>query len=510
MPRFPFYLSNNADPGHLEIEEPSEDKIVVFYVPSEGRIAIYLDDDEEADVRVKLIAFDLSGPKMSIFPIHARGNPDDMTGKPNEFLQSKYPRIQQITIADGNYIGTDIVETALSTEDDIMMMLEDLPPCFLKDYDSGLGFAPPYKVIIDVVEELSKCKEILIDVDCETGPDDEEETFFIATKDFEWIRKFINRTATHSQNAARSVKRASTFNFLAGKLGKPLVEVEVGRSTLRKQFTEALIQGEDTLSPADQALMVEVLTKHTNSIVKAKPEKLTSLKRNIELVTLDDLIGRYEEMIALRLPEKRWQTFFEENAFLLSLAFGYPILKVKEQPSVGGHTISGSGEKIPDFLVKNSLTNNCAIIEIKTPQASLLNSTPIRTSVYVPSSELVGAVNQALDQKYHFDQEIAQKKSNSRIYDIESYSVHCYLIVGRLPAVEDEKKSFELYRGNSKNVVIVTFDELLEKLKQLRELLAVEDEVAGADDDALTGQDGALITGDDTLIAEFDEIDSPF
>ena len=44
-----------------------------------------------------------------------------------------------------------------------------------------------------------------------------------------------------------------------------------------------------------------------------------------------------------------------------------------------------------------------------------------------------------------------------------------------MPTGVDEIQSFELYRGNSKNVDIITFDELLEKLKQLRELLVPSD-----------------------------------
>ena len=120
--------------------------------------------------------------------------------------------------------------------------------------------------------------------------------------------------------------------------------------------------------------------------------------------------------------------------------------------------------------------NNTAIFEIKTPQANLLNKKPFRDGIYTPSSGLSGAINQALDQKYQFQTHIEPIRHNSRIRDLESYSVHCCLIVGRLPSDEDQLKSFELFRGNSKDVEIVTFDELLEKLRQLRSFLAPADE----------------------------------
>ena len=68
-------------------------------------------------------------------------------------------------------------------------------------------------------------------------------------------------------------------------------------------------------------------------------------------------------------------------------------------------------------------------------------------------------------------QGVATIKNNNRVYDIESYAVHCILVIGRLPVNDDEIKSFEIYRRNSKNVQIITFDELLFKLKQLHEFL---------------------------------------
>jgi Domain of unknown function (DUF4263) len=157
------------------------------------------------------------------------------------------------------------------------------------------------------------------------------------------------------------------------------------------------------------------------------------------------------------------------------MAFGYPIIKVKDQASVGGRKLSGDGDKITDYLVKNSPTNNTARFEIKTPQTAILNTRQFREGVYTPSAELSGSINQALNQRYQFQKHIASIKDNSRLYDLESYAVHCCLIIGRTPEGDDQKKSFERFRRNSKDVEIVTFDELLEKLKQLRAFLATNE-----------------------------------
>jgi hypothetical protein len=138
---------------------------------------------------------------------------------------------------------------------------------------------------------------------------------------------------------------------------------------------------------------------------------------------------------------------------------------------VGGKRLTGDGEKITDYLIKNGVTNNLALVEIKKPSSTLLNKTAYRGSVYCASTELTGSVTQVLDQCYQLQQNIASIKNNNRIYDIESYAVHCILIIGTMPSDEDERKSFEIYRRNSKNVQIITFDELLLKLKQLHGFL---------------------------------------
>ena len=469
MPQFPFNILDGAIPGSLSVEQSSVHEVEVFYTPSPELLDEAWPDTADADqARVKLLLFDTSDHSVTMFPTHTRVS----FGR---FLQPKYDQIRRITIADQGYIDVDLRHITPKTEDEVVMIPEELPPCFLKAYDSGLGFAVRYRFIINAIESLSKCSDLVITDECETGPDIDDNIYYISTADLETIRKEIDKTVSHGRSAMRSVNHARTHNYLAAKLGQPLIEPIYGRHPLRRHFTDALLQRDDYLSSGDQDILVDALVKHAGSIAKAKPQKLASLKQEIELKTLESLIGHYEVMIDSRLPEYEWQSFLEQNAFILSLAFGHPVLIVRGHPSVGGLKVSGTGEKIADFLVKNSMTNNCAIIEIKTPHTKVLNSKPFRSGVYTPSGDLVSAVNQVLDQKYHFGQEIAQIKINSRVYDIESYSIRCCLIIGKIPSNEDELKSFELYRGNSKNVDIITFDELLAKLKQLRDLLTSPD-----------------------------------
>lgn len=216
---------------------------------------------------------------------------------------------------------------------------------------------------------------------------------------------------------------------------------------------------------------MSLVSEDKSAVEQTDTVTLTKLKHDIELVSLERLIESYESLLSKRTKEETWQFLFNENPFILSLAFGYPAIKISDQASVGGKRLTGNGEKITDYLIKNDVTNNLAIIEIKKPSSALLNKTAYRGAVFCASTELTGSVTQVLDQCYQLQQNIATIKHNNRIYDIESYAVHCILIIGMMPASEDEKKSFEIYRRNSKNVQIITFDELLLKLRQLHNFL---------------------------------------
>jgi hypothetical protein len=459
--------------GTLEVEEVHPNFVEVYFVPPErSLVEAGLDPKKANSYRTKLL--DINGPQkfLTIHPISTFGDRSD-------FLKPKYGQIERITLDDTDIIS-GIGWDATSTPEDVRDVLENLPSTFTKDYAYGLGLAKPYRFIIDAVEALSDCTEIVITGKHDTGPDpDGNGIFYISTQDFEQARVELNKIDRHAQSAVRAVKWTSAHNILAERIGVPKQDPKTGRHPYRKLFT-AVAEGKEELSEDDQNAVIGVLTSHAADIAEDQPEKLAKLRGDIELVTLEALITRYEGMLGENLVEGRWQEFFNENPFILNMAFGYPVIKVRNQASVGGRKLSGDGEKITDFLVKNSLTNNTAIFEIKTPQTPILNKTPFRDGVYTPSADLSGSINQALDQKYQFQKQIAQIKDNTRLYDIESYAVHCCLVIGKTPDGDDRKKSFELFRRNSKDVEIVTFDELLEKLKQLSDFLRAADAESGS------------------------------
>ena len=424
----------------------------------------------------------------------------------HDYLKPKYHQIERITLADiplvhinpgrteaatgtgavvAPYLGdtlpatldwndSDLDNTLPLAQQDIEEVLDGLPSPFLTDYEYGLGLRKPYRFIIEAAERISECKEIIISNEQHTQIDSANGVFVLGADDFETARKSLNNASRHSRTALLSVNNVIVYNLLAERMGKPKEVVGAGRHPLRKLFT-GVAQGDNPLSEDEQRQTLGLLTDNVTVFAEERPEKLAKLQSEIELVTLKGLIDEYEKMMGERASEKKWQRFFETNPFVLNLAFGYPIIKVQDQASLGGRKLDGRGGKITDFLVKNRMTDNAAIVEIKTPQTRLLNKGQYRGGVYVPSAALSGAVNQALDQQYQFEREILVLKGKNDIDNIESYAVRCCLIVGKIPVDPDRKKSFELFRRNSKNVEVVTFDELLRKLKDLLSFLGSEE-----------------------------------
>ena len=495
----------DASHGQLAIEQHSATYVDVFFIPSEGQLRDAGLDDLESDVehRVKILEIDSLEQRLTIMPIFTYGDEE-------QFLRARHRQVKRITLSCDALIlypsntqsNSEAIECFLSpcyglsnsikidettpkslalvpsTPTEVMAVLEALPSTFVKDYDWGLGFRKLYRPIVDAIEKLTDCTEIVITDKQLTGIDDDTSRFYVKADDFDWLRRKLNSVTDLGQKAVSTVKSGSVYNFLAKRIGQPNIPISVGKHSLRR-FITAAAQGENAMTEEMQNTILDFIGKEVGTLAITQPRKLSKIRDDIELATLEQLISNFETMLNKDCSESLWQAFLQENPFLLQLAFGYPIAIVQDQAYVGGQKTTGKGANFTDFLIKNRMTNNAAIIEIKRPKTGLILNRRYRSSVYPPSTQLVGAISQLLEQRYKFDRSIAQCKENSRITDLETYSVHCCLIIGRVPGDIEKQKSFEHFRRNSKTVDILTFDELLLKLKEFfRFLKPKEEEVA--------------------------------
>ena len=166
--------------------------------------------------------------------------------------------------------------------------------------------------------------------------------------------------------------------------------------------------------------------------------------------------------------EKFWQNFFKENSYILSQVFACPFIFIQNEFFVGGKRGTNRGGVKTDFIYQNILTRNIAFIEIKTPQTTIVNSSLYlgkhdtdNNAIYSISSDLTGGVNELLNQCNLF----IQKKDSLEETSKNSENFKCILIAGQISTLtQGQLKSFELYRGSLRNVEIITYDELFEKV----------------------------------------------
>ncbi|UCI17885.1 DUF4263 domain-containing protein [Mesorhizobium sp. B2-1-8] len=380
------------------------------------------------------------------------------------FLEPKYLHLETI-ILEG-------VDSPIAMEEGDYVYYEELPTGIIREPLAGLGLAFDMRFIAQAAERQPGVTKLRISED--KGVFRKGDVLSMSYSLFKKFRRDINRTHKRSLDLANKAKHEyldANFNLMLD----PEFELPIGDGT-RKPVADILAEtliGKSRSPEAEAKAAARTVKKSIRTLAEKEPTELLDLRREIELVSLEELIELFQKKLGqAKLPERHWQEFFDGNAFVLQLAFNLPALAFGDQVAVGGTRFDGSGGKLADYAIKLGLFGNLALIEIKTPRTALLEKKTYRGGVHAPSQELVGAVTQVLDQRHQLQNEINNKKVASKAYDVFAYAVPCIVIAGCEPATDDEKKSFELYRNNLRDVVVITFDELLAKLKALHEFLS--------------------------------------
>ncbi len=160
--------------------------------------------------------------------------------------------------------------------------------------------------------------------------------------------------------------------------------------------------------------------------------------------------------------EEFWQKVLLEYSWVIAQTFSIPVMLYEDKAYLGGKNIDNKNGNIIDFLYKNQLTQNLALIEIKTPLTPLTGG--LYRDIHSISNDLSGSIVQILKYK-----DICQKNfynlhyNSNRNYEV--FNPKCLLIIGRLQCLnKKERITFELFRNEMSTVDIITFDELFEKI----------------------------------------------
>ena len=170
--------------------------------------------------------------------------------------------------------------------------------------------------------------------------------------------------------------------------------------------------------------------------------------------------------------ERFWQNLFKKHPNIISSIIPSIVYLIEDQPYMGGKAINNIGGSIGDFLFKSN-TENVSIIEIKTPNTTLL-SREYRNNVYCPSQELIGSIVQIRKQKQNLltDYNSLKISSIKKNINFNAFDPKTYIIIGNTNNLNSEQiESFELFRNSLKDIEIITFNELIDKLKIIQKHL---------------------------------------
>jgi hypothetical protein len=358
------------------------------------------------------------------------------------------------------------------TEIEYQKLSDPLPRGILKDWRLGYGFT---KILSPVLYSLESKFDISRVVVKPKGKIEiKNKTAYLS---YENLNKFYPKMESLLETH-KSQKEILVSKFLNQYFPKKFKSDK--QAYIKGSIYSLLDQvGEKApISKEDYDAMLKLVVSRLEGQNIESKKVVIATKEKIEKRFLEDAIKEYKKLLTQKLDtnqlEKKWESFFKDNSWIVSNLFSLPVFLFANQAYVGGKEIFNTNGKITDFLFKNSLTDNLTVIELKTHKTRLLAKKPYRgKDVYSLSEDLSGAINQVLDQKQNLLNEFHNLRSKAGKGDwFESYNSKCLIIAGSTKDLPEKGvRSFEIFRNNLHGVEIITFDEVLQKVEAFLTLL---------------------------------------
>lgn len=203
----------------------------------------------------------------------------------------------------------------------------------------------------------------------------------------------------------------------------------------------------------------EALIDKKYKSISSKFKLITRTKLKIDKIAIQELIEEFEKKLTDDPAENDWGKFLKKYLFLIDS---------KYIDSIPELNVVLAGARNVDFGLIDTY-NYLDIFEIKKPSSKLLSPSKDRGNYYWhPDS--VKAITQA--EKYLYN---AERKGTALSEDIEReigksvkiVKPRAILLIGHSNqlADSDKKTDFRILRNSLKNIEIVLYDELLERLK---------------------------------------------
>jgi hypothetical protein len=188
-------------------------------------------------------------------------------------------------------------------------------------------------------------------------------------------------------------------------------------------------------------------------------------------ISLKEAIGIWENNRE-NSSEEFWQQLLTKSPAVLSQVFPNSSFQFGSKNYVGGKNINNKQGNLVDFIYASKHTDNIVMVEIKTPAKDLLGP-KYRGNAYSISDELSGGIVQVLNYKEQLLKEYYKLKDDDSSFN--AFSPKCVVLIGDLEREMNHPikiKSLELFRGSLSGVLVITYDELFEKAKDVLALIS--------------------------------------
>jgi len=177
--------------------------------------------------------------------------------------------------------------------------------------------------------------------------------------------------------------------------------------------------------------------------------------------------------------EKVWQYFFEKNEWIFGYGLDYRFKSILQlEPHISDSELDGSNTVIADYLLGDKRFTT--FVEIKKPSTELFGTSKNRSNSWKLSNDIVESVSQILEQKASGLIKLDKQQFNSdgNIITQKAYDSKVILLIGHWKQLNEskndlereiKKKTFELFRTDSRNIEILTYDELYDRAKYIVE-----------------------------------------
>ncbi len=236
------------------------------------------------------------------------------------------------------------------------------------------------------------------------------------------------------------------------RLVKTLLSKDGGAELVETLINEGIISSKDIVN---------------TSFRKKSLQIFTNLKEKTDYWKTYAVENRLEHK-----EEKAWQHFFLKNQWIFGYGLDYRFQEIlQREPHLSDSELDGSNEVIGDYLLGDKFFTT--FVEIKKPSTPLFGNSINRSNSWKLSGHLTDSFSQILEHKASGLIRLEKQRFvNRELLQQKAFDSKVILIIGdwkELNLSKDsqekdiKKKTFELFRRDSRNIEIITFDELYER-----------------------------------------------